>query len=286
MTPRSLVITGASTGIGRAVVARGVREGARVFASVRSNADAASLTTEFGDAVSPLIFDVTDEAAVRAAAGDVAAMLGDERLFGLVNNAGVATPGPLLHLSTEELARQLDINVLGQHRVTRAFAPLLGVDGARTGPPGRILMISSVAGENAMPFVGAYAASKHALEGYSKALRRELMLYGIDVIVIGPGAIATPIWEKADAGDYSAFAKTDYAPFLEKARDYMVGNGRSGLPAAEVGDLIWRALTIARPKTRYAILRRPFFDRTLPRWMGPRRVDRIVAKRLGLAPRT
>lgn len=282
---RALVITGASTGIGRAAVARAAREGAQVFASVRARADADSLKAAFGDAVSPLMFDLTDEAAVRAAAEEVAAALGQRRLFGLVNNAGVAVPGPLLHLPAEDLARQLDINVLGAHRVTQAFAPLLGADRARVGPPGRIVMISSVAGQDCMPFVGAYGASKHALEGYSKALRRELLLYGIDVVIIGPGAIATPIWDKADAGDYSAIAKTDYAPFIDQARRAMVENGRHGVPAEKVADLIWRALTIARPKTRYAILRRPFMDRTLPRLLGARAVDRVVAKRLGLAPR-
>lgn len=283
--PRALVVTGASTGIGRAAVARAAREGALVFASVRTQADAESLKGELGARVTPLIFDVTDDDAVRAAAAEVAAALGDRRLFGLVNNAGVAVPGPLLHLPCEDLAHQIDINLLGAHRVTQAFAPLLGVDRARAGPPGRIVMISSVAGQDCMPFVGAYGASKHALEGYSKSLRRELLIYGIDVIIIGPGAIATPIWDKADRGDYSAIANTDYAPFIDQARRTMVENGRHGLPAEKVADLIWRALTVARPKARYAILRRPFMDRTLPRLLGARAVDRIVAKRLGLAPR-
>ncbi len=107
-------------------------------------------------------------------------------------------PGPLLHLDTEELKRQFEINLFGVHNVTRAFAGLLGADEERTGKAGRIVMISSVGGQNGAPFVGPYAASKFALEGYSQSLRRELMLYGIDVIVIGPGAIATPIWDKAE----------------------------------------------------------------------------------------
>ena len=283
---RAVVVTGASTGIGRAAVARAVRKGAHVFASVRKQADADSLKQEFGEAVTPLLFDVADESAVRAGAAQVAAALGGRGLFGLVNNAGIAVPGPLLHLDTEELKRQFEINLFGVHNVTRAFADLLGADPQRTGRPGRIIMISSVGGQNGSPFVGPYAASKFALEGYSQSLRRELMLYGIDVIVIGPGAIATPIWDKAEQNDLKRFENTPYGPMLKGVADYMVKQGREGLPASQVGDLIWRCLTDPSPKTRYAILRRPFMDRTLPRLMNPRTVDRIIAKRLGFPRRT
>lgn len=278
---RAVVVTGASTGIGRAAVASAVRGGSHVFASVRKQADADSLKAEFGEAVTPLLFDVADEAAVRAGAAQVAAALGNRRLFGLVNNAGIAVPGPLLHLDTEELRRQFEINLFGVHNVTRAFADLLGADPQRTGKPGRIVMISSVGGQNGAPFVGPYSSSKFALEGYSQSLRRELMLYGIDVIVIGPGAIATPIWDKAEQGDLKRFSNTPYAPMLEGVAQFMVNQGRQGLPASDVGDLIWRCLTDPKPKVRYAILRRPFMDRTLPRLMNPRTVDRIYAKRLG-----
>jgi short-subunit dehydrogenase len=119
------------------------------------------------------------------------------------------------------------------------------------------------------------------MEGYSQSLRRELMLYGIDVIVIGPGAIATPIWDKAEQGDLNRFSNTPYAPMLKNVADYMLKQGREGLPPSAVGDLIWRCLSDPNPKVRYPILRRPFMDRTLPRLMSPRTVDRIIAKRLG-----
>jgi NAD(P)-dependent dehydrogenase (short-subunit alcohol dehydrogenase family) len=282
---RAVVVTGASTGIGRAAVASAVREGAHVFASVRKQADADGLTQEFGEAVTPIIFDVADEGGVRAGAARVAEALGQRKLFGLVNNAGIAVPGPLLHLDTEELRRQFEINLFGVHNVTRAFADLLGADETRTGKPGRIVMISSVGGQNGSPFVGPYASSKFALEGYSQSLRRELMLYGIDVIVVGPGAIATPIWDKAEQNDLQRFSNTRYAPMLDRVLDYMLKQGREGLPAKEVGDLIWRCLSDPAPKTRYHILRRPFMDRTLPRMMNPRAVDRIIAKRLGFPNR-
>ncbi len=283
---RAVVVTGASTGIGRAAVATAVAQGAHVFASVRKQADADSLKQEFGDAVTPLLFDVADEAAVRAGAAQVAQALGNRRLFGLVNNAGIAVPGPLLHLDTDELRKQFEINLFGVHNVTRAFADVLGADRQRTGKPGRIVMISSVGGQNGAPFVGPYASSKFALEGYSQSLRRELMLYGIDVIVIGPGAIATPIWDKAEQGDLKRFSNTPYAPMIQRVTDYMLEQGREGLPPRDVGDLIWFCLSDPKPKVRYPILRRPFMDRTLPRLMSPRTVDRIIAKRLGFPNRS
>ncbi len=283
---RAVVVTGASTGIGRAAVTKAVAEGARVFASVRKQADADSLKSEFGEAVTPLLFDVADEAAVKAGAAKVEEMLGKRRLFGLLNNAGIAVSGPLLHLDTDELRRQFEINLYGVHNVTRAFANALGADPERTGNPGRIVMISSVGGQNGAPFVGPYAASKFALEGYSQSLRRELMLYGIDVIVIGPGAIATPIWDKADHEGLNRFGNTPYAPMVKRVAEYMLGLGRKGLPASDVGDLVWRCFTDPKPKTRYRILRNEFMDVTLPRLMGPRTVDRIIADRLGLPKRS
>jgi NAD(P)-dependent dehydrogenase (short-subunit alcohol dehydrogenase family) len=282
---RAVVITGASTGIGRAAVAKAVREGAQVFPSVRKQADADSLKAEFGDAVTPLLFDVADGAAVRAGAEQVAQALGGRKLFGLVNNAGIAVPGPLLHLDTDELRRQFEINFFGVHNVTRAFADLLGADKQRTGNPGRIVMISSVGGQNGAPFVGPYAASKFAMEGYSQSLRRELMLYGIDVIVIGPGAIATPIWDKAEQGELKRFSNTDYAPMVELVADYMLSQGKKGLPPSDVGDLIWLCLSDPAPKPRYRILRNEFMDVTLPRMLGQRAVDKIIAKRLGMPKR-
>jgi hypothetical protein len=235
--------------------------------------------------VTPLLFDVTDEAAIKAAAAQVGQALGKRKLFGLVNNAGIAVPGPLLYLDAEELKRQFDINLFGVHRVTQAFAPLLGADQERTGRPGRIVMISSVGGQNGAPFVGPYAASKFALEGYSQSLRRELMLFGVDVIVIGPGAIATPIWDKVDQNQVKHYENTPYGPALSRVADYMLAQGKLGLPPEDVGALIWKCLADPKPKTRYAILRNEFMDRTLPRMLNPRTVDRVIAKRLGFPKR-
>jgi NAD(P)-dependent dehydrogenase (short-subunit alcohol dehydrogenase family) len=145
--------------------------------------------------------DVTDKQAVEQAAARVSAGLGSATLTGLVNNAGVAVPGALLHLPLEEYRRQLEVNLVPQLSVTQTFAPLLGADTKRKGQPGRIVNISSTAGKIGLPFLGAYVASKHALEGMSESLRRELMIYGIDVIVIVPGSVVTAIWDKGEAED-------------------------------------------------------------------------------------
>jgi NAD(P)-dependent dehydrogenase (short-subunit alcohol dehydrogenase family) len=280
---RAVVITGASTGIGRAIASKVVAEGGLAFAGVRKQADFESLKAQFGDRVFPLLFDVTDEQAVRAAVAVVQTELGARNLFGLVNNAGVAVPGPLLELETADVRRQIEINLIGVHTVTRAFAPLLGAEPLNAGPKGRIVMMSSVAGKMGQPFVGPYVASKHALEGYSDSLRRELMLFGVDVIVIGPGAIATPIWGKGeDEADDARMAASPYKIPMDKIRKYFANAGANGLPAEDVGALVWRVLTIEKPKARYAIMRRPLQDGVLPRLLPKRVVDNLVAKRLGL----
>jgi NAD(P)-dependent dehydrogenase (short-subunit alcohol dehydrogenase family) len=149
---------------------------------------------------------VTDASAIAEAASCVREALGGETLAGLVNNAGIAVSGPLIDLPVEDYRKQLEVNLVGPFLVTQAFAPLLGTDPELRGAPGRIVNISSVAGIRAMPFLGPYAASKFGLEGYSEALRRELMLFGIDVVVIGPGPVKTAIWDKAEELDVSGFA--------------------------------------------------------------------------------
>src|SRR5215216_3495626 len=168
---QSVVVTGVSTGIGWGITKVLIQKGFRVFGSVRKIEDAERLSKEFGTEFVPLIFDVTDEVAVQAAAQQVRERLTGETLFGLVNNAGIAVPGPLMHLPTDDFRHQLEVNLVSVLIVTKAFAPLLGVDRSLRGHPGRIINMSSVGGKNASPFVGAYSASKHGLEGFSEALR-------------------------------------------------------------------------------------------------------------------
>jgi NAD(P)-dependent dehydrogenase (short-subunit alcohol dehydrogenase family) len=205
---KSVVVTGTSTGIGWGIAAILVQKGFQVFGTVRAQVDADRLQTEFGSAFMPLIMDVTDQPAVVRAAEQVRQSLGQANLFGLVNNAGISVAGPLLHMPLSEFRRQLEVNLVAPLLVTQAFAKLLGTDRKREGGPGRIVNISSVGGKLGPPFLGAYAASKHGLEGMSESLRRELMLYGIDVIIIGPGYVNTPILNKAEAEDLEIYRHT------------------------------------------------------------------------------
>jgi NAD(P)-dependent dehydrogenase (short-subunit alcohol dehydrogenase family) len=280
---KSVVITGASTGIGWAAAKLLLERGFRVFGSVRRQADADRLKTEFGADFMPLIFDVTDEAAVLAAAREVRGQLGGETLAGLVNNAGIAVAGPVLELAADEFRRQMDVNVIGPVITTQAFGPLLGADPTLKGPKGRIVMISSVAGKNGNPLSAPYVASKHAIEGLSESLRRELMLFGIDVVIIAPGPVKTPIWSKAEDVDISAYKNSPYFPALQKVRAFMLHLGSIGLPAETIAEKIFGALTLPNPKVRYQIAPDPM--RHLMTALLPKRtVDKIIARRLGLTP--
>jgi len=281
---RSVVITGASTGIGWATAKLLLARGFRVFGSVRKAQDAQRLCSEFGANFTALLFDVTDEAAVLAAAREVRAALDGETLAGLVNNAGIAVAGPVLELAVSEFRRQMDVNVIGPVIATQAFGPLLGVDPSLRGPKGRIVMVSSLAGKNGNPLLSPYCTSKHAIEGLSESLRRELMLFGIDVVIIAPGAVKTPIWGKSEEIDVSVYRNSPFFPALERIRKFMLQLGEKGLPAERIAEVIADALVKAKPKTRYQIAPDPiqqFIVETLPKRM----VDRIVAKRLGLTPR-
>ena len=280
---RSVVITGASTGIGWSTAKLLLDRGFAVFGSVRKQADADRLKSEFGVNFTPLLFDVTDEAAVLAAAREVRTVLAGETLAGLVNNAGIAVAGPTLELSVEQFRRQIDINVIGPVIATQAFGPLLGVDRELKGPKGRIVMISSVAGKNGNPMTPAYSASKHAIEGLSESLRRELMLFGIDVVIVAPGAVKTPIWGKSEEVDMSGYQNSPYLPVLEKIRGITRYLSEIGLPPEKIAELIVEALTTAKPKVRYQITPDPM-RHLITGFLPKRMVDRIIAKRLGLMP--
>lgn len=279
---RSVVITGVSTGIGHAATKKMIERGFHVFGSVRKQEDAERVQGEFGQAFTPLIFDVIDAQAVTAAAQQVRDALKGKTLAGLVNNAGIAVSGPLLNLPEADYKKQLEVNLVGPFLVTQAFAPLLGADTTLLGEPGRIVNISSVAGIRAMPFLGPYAASKFGLEGYSEALRRELMLFGIDVIVIGPGPVKTAIWDKAEEIDVTPYADSPYRPILEKFQKVFIAQGRDGYPADRLGELIHTALTTAKPKVRYAAVKGRLVEKLMMRVASPRALDGLIAKTLGL----
>jgi hypothetical protein len=281
--PKNVVITGVSTGIGWGTSKVLIANGYRVFGSVRKQADAERLQEEFGSNFVPLMMDITDADAIRFASGQVAATIGSSRLAGLVNNAGSVVSGPLLYLRPSEYRRQLETNMIGPLMVTQAFAPLLGTDKSRTGPVGRIVNISSSTARVALPLIGAYTASKWGLEGMSDALRRELMLFGIDLVIIEPGTVNTAMYDKGEKADLSEFKATPYWEAIKHFGSYIVREARhSGLSPEQLGEAVHIALTAAKPKARYAVVPQRLKNWTLPRLLPTRMLDTVIARQMGL----
>lgn len=236
-------MTGASSGIGAATARALARSGFRAFGTYRDPEDAPRLEER---GVVPLRMDVTDEESIRAAVVEVRA---DGRpVLGLVNNAGIPGAGPLELVGIEEVRQVLDVNLLGVLRVTRAFLPDLRAAG------GRIVMMGSVSGRVGMPFAGPYAASKHALEGFSDSLRRELLPLGVKVVLLQPGAVDTPIWDRVEELDVSRFAGTPYEEPVRRVRESALRTGRNGLTAERVAEEVVDALTSRRPPTRRLVV--------------------------------
>jgi hypothetical protein len=280
---KNAVVTGTSTGIGHGNTKVLISKGFRVFGSVRKQADADRMQGEFGDRFVPLMMDVTDTDAVHEAAQKVGSMMGDRNLVGLVNNAGIVVSGPLLYLRPSEYRQQLEVNMIGPLNVIQAFAPFLGTDSKRKGPAGRIVNISSTGAKVAIPLIGAYSASKCGLEGMSDALRQELMLFGIDVVIIEPGTVNTAMYDKGEKEDLSEFKQTEYWEPVQNFQKFIVNEARTnGLPPERLGEAVYMALSKARPKTRYAVVPQRFKNWTMPRLLPTRMLDNYLAKQLGL----
>lgn len=279
MAPRTALITGVSTGIGYSTAEALLAKGYLVFGSVRKPEDALSLQQAYGERFVPLVFDVTDMPAIETAVGKVAARLAGEGLGCLINNAGVAMGGPLQHQPWAEIRQHFDVNILGMIAVTRAFLPLLGARLDHGSAPGKILNISSVAGKVPFPFMAAYVSSKHAVEGISHSLRRELLDYGIDVIIIGPGSIYTPIWEKGL--DATAYSDTAYAGVFRHFATMALAMGRHGVPSDVLGRRIAGIVEKSRPRTRYALVKGALKNYYLPRVLPDRLLDWVMRKMMG-----
>ena len=277
-----IVITGTSTGIGYACSKHFIEQGYKVFGSVRNNNDAERISNDLGTNFIPLIFDVTDETAVKESVKVVENHIGDQKLSGLINNAGLGVMGTIQSLTAEQFKYQFDVNVLGVFHCCQAYLDLLGADKNRKGDPGKIINISSISGEIGMPFMSAYNMSKFGLEGFSEGIRRELLMYGIDVVVIAPGPIKTPIWKKINQKDeVKRYDNSDFRESLARAMkmtDKMEQVGFEPIVIAE------RALSIIESKknnTRYRI--DPTRMQNILLQLFPKRIaDRMIAKRMNI----
>lgn len=254
VSSNSVVITGSSTGIGRACALRMDALGWTVFAGVRKEKDAEALAADASDRLVPLILDVADPDTIHDSSKRVADATAERGLDGLVNNAGITVQGPLEYLPLDDLRKQLEVNVTGQIAVTQAFLPAIRK------ATGRIVFMSSVAGRTeTLPFLGPYGSSKRALEGLAEALRVELLPWKIRVSLIEPGSIATPIWEKGDetfddlVGALPEEGRERYIEAMNRGRVVGRKAGERGIPPDRVADKVEHALTSRRPRTRYLV---------------------------------
>ena len=279
---RSVLITGASTGIGQACALELDRLGWRVLAGIRAEADAERLRSLASPSLVPLEIDVTQADSIAAAARKIGELVGSRGLDGLVNNAGIVIPGPLELVPVEQLRKQFEVNVFGQMAVTQAMLPMLRA--AR----GRIVNMGSIAGRVASPYLGPYAASKHALEAITDSLRVELRRWGISVSIVEPGSVQTPIWQKARTSADTMAQRIDpakeglYAADLDAMRESTDTMARWGMPVKYVVRAVVHAIVSRRPKTRYPVgpqTRLAFFAF---KFLDDRTRDWVILRRLGL----
>ena len=278
----TVVVTGASSGIGRETALYLDEQGYRVFAGVRKDRDADALEKSGSDRLSPLMVDVTDEAAVEAARERVQQEVGQAGIVGLVNNAGVANAGPLEFLAVADFEKVIAVNLTGQYAVTQQFLPLV-----RRGE-GTICFITSVGGKVASPFFTAYSASKFGLEGLADALRREIKPWKMNVVVIEPGSVATEIWERGTneferaEAEYGDEGKRLYGAQLAAGAEAMKSTGERGIEPIEVAKVIEKAIRSDSPKARYMVGRDAKLAYAAQRLVGDKRFDSLIRRLMKL----
>jgi NAD(P)-dependent dehydrogenase (short-subunit alcohol dehydrogenase family) len=275
----AVVVTGASTGIGRATVQRLAGSGMQVFAGVRKQSDADALREDSPN-ITPLLLDVTDPEQLAAAVEEVQRQLGSNGLRGLVNNAGISGGAPTEFLPIDDLRAMLEVNVIGMVATTQAFLPLL-----RTGK-GRVVCIGSIGGRMAVPFLAAYSMSKAAVSALCDSLRGELRPWGIHVSLVEPGAIKTPIWEKGLQSvdeaqqNWPAQALQLYGDAIPRMRKITERTAAHAIPADSVAKVVEHALTASRPRTRY-LVGTDARVQAMVRRVPDRARDAMVARMLG-----
>ena len=249
----TVLVTGTSSGIGRGLCQALIEKGYKVFGTVRNRKDATELKKEFGENLDALLVDVTDEKQVIKAKERVQNYLNGKPLTALINNAGIATLGPVEFLPTSDFKKQIDTKILGTFLCTKIFLPLLGTDNNLIGNPGRIVNISSIlGGKIGSPFMSGYCASKHAVEAFSESLRRELKPYRIKVIIVAPGSVSTPIWKEVKKQkDQNKYHKTKYGISFKKILNSLESFDQNSLSMKQLTSIIIKSIEIKNPKIRY-----------------------------------
>ena len=249
----TVLVTGTSSGIGRGLCQALIEKGYKVFGTVRNRKDATELKKEFGENLDALLVDVTDEKQVVKAKERVQNYLNGKPLTALINNAGIATLGPVEFLPTSDFKKQIDTKILGTFLCTKIFLPLLGTDNNLIGNPGRIVNISSIlGGKIGSPFMSGYCASKHAVEAFSESLRRELKPYRIKVIIVAPGSVSTPIWKEVKKQkDQNKYHKTKYGISFKKILNSLESFDQNSLSMKQLTNIIIQSIEIKNPKIRY-----------------------------------
>jgi NAD(P)-dependent dehydrogenase (short-subunit alcohol dehydrogenase family) len=274
---KHVFITGVSSGIGYDAMKVLLQKGYKVTGTVRRETDAERLSAEFTANATILVLDVAEPDSCDKALEGIIPDLEKNGLFCLINNAGIAVPGPLQYLSDEDFNYQMEVNVMAVRRITNRLLPYLGTNS--TYSPGKIIMISSVSGLFNSPFNGAYCISKHALESMTDIYRRELSMFGIQVAAIEPGPVKTRIWEK-NLGVLDAYKNTPYATILSSADKMILNAEKSAFEVSVITDCILDILEAYRPKTRYLIYRKKLLFRLLSEWLPDVWVDKLIQKTL------
>jgi NAD(P)-dependent dehydrogenase (short-subunit alcohol dehydrogenase family) len=276
-TKEALFLTGAGSGIGRAVAISLLAKGYEVFGSAISATEAAELRDALTGDIRPVEVDVRDEASVQAAAEQVADQLGDRPLRAVLNIAGIITNGPLVDLSAETFSQVLAVNLVGMHSVTRAFLPLL-----RDHPHARVINMSSASGSRTMPFTGAYSASKFGVEALSSAMRMEFAPLGVDVVVVAPGLINTPMASQIKQDLEKSPSLPVYRDALRRFLERTETSIENGIPMQRVVDAIVEAVQELTPAKRYELHNNFLRDVVLMRILPTAHREAIVRKTLGL----
>ena len=281
---RTVLVTGVSTGIGKSIAETLLDSDFYVIGSVRKEEDSKYLEKKYKDKFSSVVFDVCNKDEIKNSKEEVEKILkkNNSYLCSIINNSGIALGGPVRYLRTDDFRKQFEVNFFGLIEVTNTFLDLL-IDNNDYPLKNKIINIGSISGKRSYPFVAPYTASKHALEGFSDSLRRELLLHNIDVVLMQPGPIKTPIWDKVPDIEDNPFIKTEYGSALRKFNSqYLKAIQSDGLFPEAVSNVVLKVLQTNKCKSRYVVTGKILKNYYIPGFLPDRWVDKLIGKMLGL----